>query len=57
MWGNETPQFRHVPVNAEVVSEGKVLPWDNAMNLIDPKDPNHIALLPCPRREIFKTLG
>lgn len=57
MWGNDTPLFRYVPVNSELVSGNEILPNDDAMHLIDVKDPDHIALLPCPCREQERTHG
>lgn len=57
MWGTKTPEFYYIPVNSELVADNKVLPRDDAMKVLDAKDPNRIAISLCACRSAAKGQG
>lgn len=57
MWANKSSIFHYIPVNSELVADNQILPRDDAMKVIDAKDPAHIALAPCACRQGSRLAG
>ena len=57
MWGNKTPEFYYIPVNRELVADKQVLPRDDALRVLDVKDPNKIAIALCACRRASSAMG
>lgn len=55
IWSGKTPLFRTLPVNAEIVHDNKILPYDDTMKILDQKE--RFAVAKCLCRQMGNTRG
>jgi len=54
IWSGKTPLFRSLPVNTEIVSDSKVLPYDDVMKILDKKERFAVTLCLCRQMTITR---